>query len=355
MAGDETGVVRSRALLVPRPTCGRTTTGSGSRPTSTGTRSTCSSRRSHSSTPSRRGWRRSARTSAPTPGRAAGRSSGSTGTRASRRTRRRTRQTSGSTSATSGRRTPTRPATTSTSARARSSPAAASGTRDRGGDAHSRGDRRRPGALEARHPQRRLREAARARRRLAQARPAVGRPGAPVRGRPEAEGLLRLGAPERGRRRRSRLRRRVRADLPRGCAADAVPLRRARGAVLVSRRLLSEQTVWDEPAAGRPRSCPDPAADPEMHAPVGAAGPLVAAIDADPGRTLGKAEDRSSFHVRRAAAGCPPPFVVGALYGTWWTRSRRSRSTVSLPAPPKTTSLARTPSRLISRSLPSRR
>ena len=89
----------------------------------------------------------------------------------------------------------------------------------RGGDAHPRGDRRGPATLEARHARRRLREAARARRRVAQARPAVGRRGARVRGRPEAEGLLRLGAPERGRRRRSRLRRRVR-----GICRAAAPL-----------------------------------------------------------------------------------------------------------------------------------
>ena len=88
---------------------------------------------------------------------------------------------------------------------------------DRGGSSHAHGC---------------LREAARTRRRVAEARPAVGGRGASVRGRPQAEDLLRLGHAQRGRRRRSRLRRRVRADLPRRGAVDAVPLRRARRAVL---------------------------------------------------------------------------------------------------------------------------
>jgi hypothetical protein len=57
----------------------------------------------------------------------------------------------------------------------------------RGGGEHSRGDPRGPGTLAARHAGRRLREAARTRRRLAQARPALGGPGAPLRGRVGAE------------------------------------------------------------------------------------------------------------------------------------------------------------------------
>ncbi len=77
-----------------------------------------------------------------------------------------------------------------------------------------------------------FRKAARARRRLAQARPVLGGSGAPVRRRPATEGLLRLGDSERGRRRRSGFRRRVRPHLPHGGAADAIPLRRARRPVL---------------------------------------------------------------------------------------------------------------------------
>ena len=101
-----------------------------------------------------------------------------------------------------------------------------------GRDGHPRGDRRRSRALAARDAYGLVRKAARARRRLAQARPTLGRRAASVRGRPAAEGLLRLGHLERGRRRRSGLRRRVRPHLPRRRAPDAVPLRGARRPVL---------------------------------------------------------------------------------------------------------------------------
>ena len=53
-----------------------------------------------------------------------------------------------------------------------------------------------PQAWTRAHPHRRVREAARARRRLSQACSLVGRLGAPARRRPEAEGFLRLGAAE---------------------------------------------------------------------------------------------------------------------------------------------------------------
>ena len=121
-----------------------TTTATGSRRTSIATRSTSSSRRSSSSPRSRRTSRRSARTSRRTRGRAVGRCSGSTGTRGSRRTSRRTRRTSASTSGTSGRRTPTRRASTSTSARTRCSPAAECGIPTRRRRTGSGGDRRGP-------------------------------------------------------------------------------------------------------------------------------------------------------------------------------------------------------------------
>ena len=105
------------------------------------------------------------------------------------------------------------PATTSTSAPARCSRAAASAP-GRGGDPH-RGDRRRSGRW------RRATRTGAFAKRLELGGDSLKRVpnwadrSIRLRGRPEAEGLLRLGDAERGRRRRSRLRRQVRAHLPR--------------------------------------------------------------------------------------------------------------------------------------------
>jgi hypothetical protein len=64
----------------------------------------------------------------------------------------------------------------------------------------------------------------------------VGRRRASVRGRPQAEGLLRVDPPERAGGRRCGIRRSVRAGLQERGAARPLSLRRARGAVLVDTR-----------------------------------------------------------------------------------------------------------------------
>ena len=225
--GEHTDDLRPRALLVPRGASRATTTATGSRRTSTATRSTCSSRRSRSSTRSRRSLEKISPHF-----RADARPSGGSLFRIYRDTR------------FSKDKSPYK---TNVGIHFR---------HERAKDAHAPGFYLHIGPDEVFagggmwHPDtqaatrireaivadpdrwrratrtRRLREAARARRRLAQARPALGRRRPPVRGRPQAEGLLRLD-PARPRTTSSRP---ASSTSTRGSAgrraARAVPLRR---------------------------------------------------------------------------------------------------------------------------------
>jgi len=127
-------------------------------------------------------WPRSARISVPTRDRAAVRSSASSGTLASRK----------QDALQDEPRDPLPPREGQGRPRPRLLPAHRPGRGLRRRRHLARGH----GSLASLYPQWRLREAAGARRRFAQARPTLGRPRAPLRGRPEAEGLLRLGPRE---------------------------------------------------------------------------------------------------------------------------------------------------------------